>query len=88
MAVDFHPSASKHGISQERIKHVIENCACPLYSEDPDEEALVIFLGPDQRDVPLEVIGIELEGGDLLVIHAMKMRGKYKKAYEMVMGCR
>ena len=48
---------------------------------------VVIFLGPDEHDVPLEVMGIELADGDLLVIHAMRLRQKYRDAFERVMEC-
>ena len=44
-----------------------------------------MFLGPDERGVPLEVMGIELADGDLLVIHAMRLRPKYRDAFERVM---
>lgn len=87
MAIRFSPSASRHRVSHERSRHVVENCACPLYSDDPDEEDLVVFLGPDNRGVPLEVIAVELADGDLLVIHAMKLRRKYLDSYAKVMEC-
>lgn len=35
--------------------------------------------------VPLEVMGLELADGDLLVIHAMRLRPKYRDAFERVM---
>lgn len=71
-----------------RARHVVENCPLPLYSSQPDEADLVIFLGPDLRGVPLEVIGVELADGILLVIHAMPLRSKYRAAYEDVMRWR
>ncbi|HEY7735390.1 MAG TPA: hypothetical protein VH813_01205 [Candidatus Limnocylindrales bacterium] len=88
MAIDFHPSASKHGISRSQVRHVIEACPCPLYSDEPEERDLVIVLGPDEHGVPVEVVAIEMEDDDLLVIHAMKMRRTYAKACERVMACR
>lgn len=42
---------------------------------------------PDNRGVPLEVLAIELSDGDLLVIHAMRMRSKCLDDYERVMQC-
>lgn len=42
------------------------------------------FLGDDEHFVPLEVMAMELDDGDLLVIHAMKLRRKYREAYEEV----
>jgi hypothetical protein len=89
MAIEFRPSASKHGISHERARYVVENCACPLYppDADPGEQDLVVFLGPDNRGVPLEVVAVEQVNGDLLVIHAMRLRGTYAAAYAKVMRC-
>jgi len=85
MPIRFVQSAERHGISIERARYVVEHCPAPLYSPEPDEEDLVIFLGPDEHGVPLEVMGIELAGGDLLVIHAMRLRPKYRDAFERVM---
>jgi hypothetical protein len=45
----------------------------------------VIFLGPDQRGVPLEVAGFQDDGGNVTTIHAMRLRPSYKSAYEEVM---
>lgn len=88
MAISFAPSSARHGISEDRARYVAETCACPLYSGRPGDEDLVIFLGPDQNGVPLEVMGIELADEQLLVIHAMKLRPKYRDAYKRVMECR
>lgn len=87
MAIRFSESAFRHGISRDRARHVVEHCACPLYPPNPDDEDLVVFLGPDAGGVPLEVIGVELAGGDLLVIHVMKLRRKYRDDYAKVMEC-
>ena len=90
MAIESRPSASKHGISGERARYVVEHCACPLYPPDPDpgDEDLVVFLGPDARGVPLEAVAVEQANGDLLVIHAMRLRETYAAAYAKVMRCR
>ena len=78
MAIRFHSAASRHGINERRSTYVIEHCEAPLYSDRFDERDLVVFLGVDDRGVPLEVIGVELASGDLLVIHAMRMRRRYR----------
>jgi len=39
------------------------------------------LLGDDAEGTPLEVIAIELEAGDILVIHAMELREKYRERY-------
>ena len=60
----------------------------PLYSGEVGEEDLVIFLGPDQHGVPLEVVGVELAGDELLVIHAMRLRPRYADDFARVMKSR
>jgi hypothetical protein len=88
VSIRFARSATRHGISESRARHVVETCPQPLYSDDPEDQDLVIFLGPDQHGVPLEVMGIELAGGDLHVVHAMKLRSKYRHDYDRVMAWR
>ena len=66
---------------------MVDRCGCPLYSSDPDDADLVMFLGPDERGVALEVIGVELEGDVILVIHAMRLRRSYRADYARVMAC-
>ena len=90
MEIAFAPSAAKHGIGQARARHVITNCPCPLYPppENLEDADLVVFLGPDANGIPLEVAGIESTDGDLVVIHAMRLRKKYAADYERVMQCR
>ncbi len=90
MAIIFRRSAARHGISQERATFVISRCPHPLSApdDDPDRIDRVMFLGPDAGGVPLEVVGIELDNGDLVVIHAMRMRRRYERAYAQVMRWR
>ena len=90
MAILFRRSAARHGISTERATFVIGTCPCPLCAPDEDlgRRDHVMFLGPDADGVPLEVVGIELENGDLVVIHAMRMRSRFMAAYVQVMRCR
>jgi hypothetical protein len=87
VVVRFSRSAARHRIAPDRARYVVEHCPCPLYSSDPDEADLVVFLGPDVHGVPLEVIGVELADGGLLVIHAMRLRASYRDAYVEVMRC-
>ncbi len=84
MAITFHPAAFRHRVSQDRSLYVITYCRSPIQPpdpDDPDEADLVLFLGPDEHGVPLEVIAIEQADGNLLVIHAMRLRRKYAAAY-------
>jgi hypothetical protein len=85
MPVLFSRSAARHGIHRDRARYVVEHCAFPLYSPEPDRESLVLFLGPDERGVPLEVVGVELADGDHLVIHVMRLREMHRAEYTKVM---
>ena len=87
MAIRFSRSAARHGIRQDRSRYIVEHCAWPLYSADPEQEGLVLFLGPDARGVPLEVVGLELADGGLLVIHAMGLRKVHGDEYARVIQC-
>ena len=81
--IDFAPSAARHGIGPERARYVVSHCRNPLYALDEDRNITnaVLFLGPDPNGVPLEVGAIEAEDGGLLVIHAMRLRPKYRSDY-------
>jgi hypothetical protein len=50
--------------------------------DDPLEPDRLLRLGDDQAGVPLEILAIEDARGDLIVIHAMKMRHRYRRQYE------
>jgi hypothetical protein len=79
MPFRFARSAHKHGISHDRAAYVIERCGQPYEGLDGDA---VLFLGDDWNGVPVEVGAIELDDGDLLVIHAMRLRRKYRGRYK------
>lgn len=70
---------------QERSRYVVEHCgmafAVPASVDPKWETERLLFLGDDMNGVPLEVMGIELAQGDLLVIHAMKLRRQYRELY-------
>lgn len=76
-------SARRHGMSDDRMLHVVRTCPQPL--EHPDNTGQVIFRAPDQRGVPLEVVAFEDDEGRLTIFHAMRMRSGYQRAYEEVM---
>lgn len=42
----------------------------------------LLYLGDDDGGVALEVMAVELEGGELYVIHVMEMRERYCPQYE------
>lgn len=87
MRLTFARSAKRHGISEERAGYVVEHCALPLYT--PDERAhhvVVMFLGLDQHGVPLEVAAIETASEELIIIHAMRLRERFRSDFERVMA--
>jgi uncharacterized membrane protein len=66
--------------------YVISTCQLPMAtSDDPALADLILFLGPDVHGVPLEIVAIEEATGVLVVIHAMRLRRKYRRAYAQVM---
>jgi hypothetical protein len=80
-------SATKHRISRERIRYVIEHCGLRFEQPAPRRaragaDPRLVYLGDDAERVPLEVMAIELEDGTLHVIHAMPMRERYQEQYE------
>jgi hypothetical protein len=87
VAIRFASSAGRHGIAEDRIRYVIARTAVVLYppADDEGEPDRIVYLGPDGNGVPLEVVALELATGDLLVIHAMRMRRKYRDHYLQVL---
>lgn len=92
----FAQSAFKHGISEARIRHVVDHCGRIFEADAPADSPFpgsrLLFLGDDQRGVALEVVAVEVEVGgnreDLLVIHAMPLRARYREQYLEALPCR
>jgi hypothetical protein len=45
-------------------------------------EPRLVSLGDDADGIALEAMAVELEDGSLLVIHAMRLRERYRDQYE------
>ena len=80
-------AATKHRISRERSRHVIEHCGLRFDQEPPANSAegaspRLVFLGDDADGIALEVMAVELEDASLLVIHAMPLRDRYREQYK------
>jgi hypothetical protein len=77
-------SATRHRIKRSRSQFVIEHCGLIFYVAPPanDQDERLLFLGDDESGIALEVMAVELEGGDLYVIHAMPLRDRYRAEYE------
>lgn len=46
----------------------------------------VVYLGEDAQGQVLEVMAVEADNHEMLVIHAMPLRNKYRKKYEQEAG--
>ena len=76
----IHDSARKHGVSDEDILHAIERA---LATEDVGEEPdRWLVIGPDHAANLLEVVIMRTAENEELVIHAMRMRTKYRRLLE------
>jgi hypothetical protein len=72
--VEIHPSACKHGIADKDIEHAMRHA---LAIDDQDDDSR-LYLGPSRSADLLEVVTIVRDDGSELVIHAMKMRPRYR----------
>lgn len=73
--VEIHPSARKHGVSDDDIEHAMGH-AMAIDQQDDDTR---LYLGPARDAKLLEVVTIRRDDGPELAIHAMKMRDKYRR---------
>ena len=73
------PSASKHGVTEEDIRHAIAHSL--TVDEVGDDPMRILILGPDLAGNVLEPIVLDRKIGPA-VIHAMPMRAVYRKLLE------
>ena len=74
-SMEIHPSARKHGIADEDIRHAARNAMS--IDEQPNDTRL--YLGPARDTTLLEVVTIIRRDETELAIHAMRMRPKYER---------
>ncbi len=77
---ELKPSAFRHGISEERIRHVVRH-ATRLFdvpAHPTIEGSMVLIVGLDAAGIPLEVMAREDREGRLTVFHAMRMSRRYE----------
>ena len=70
------PSARKHGISDDDIRHAFEHAVAAITV--PDQPGFSMLVGPDHSARLLE-IGVLVDDDNEYVIHAMPARPKYVK---------
>lgn len=86
MRLTFARSVSRHGINRERAEFVVERCRLPFHAPaDSDRPAVVMYLGLDDHGVALEVAAVEVGADELIVIHAMRLRRKFRPEFERAM---
>ena len=76
-------SARKHGISDDDIRHAINNAIAAITR--PDQPGFTMIVGPDHRAALIEVGILETDDQDY-VIHAMTARLKYLKMVDPQRG--
>lgn len=69
------PSSYRHGIEDEEIQHCVVNAL--VIEEVAEDPVRYLVLGPDHAGNLLELIVLDRPQGPA-VIHAMKMRPKYR----------
>lgn len=78
--MEVHPSARKHGVVDEDIRHAVDHAlAIEDAGEDPDRW---LVIGPDRAGNLLEVVVLVPNEGAQLAIHAMRMRAKFRRLIE------
>jgi hypothetical protein len=73
VAIEFNPSAFKHGVSEVDIRHAI---ATACYDGPMGDGNKYLVVGFDTRANPLEVLYNESDNG-MYVFHAMTCRNAY-----------
>lgn len=74
--MDVLRSAHRHGVEHEDMQHALENAL--LVEEVGDDPYRWLVLGPDCAGSLLELVVLDRPQGPA-VIHAMKMRAKYRR---------
>jgi hypothetical protein len=72
--VEILPSARKHGVSDDDIRHAVLNALAAI--RPTTQPGFVMFVGPDQNTNMLE-IGVLDDDDEEYVIHAMRARPQY-----------
>jgi hypothetical protein len=74
-------SATRHRISRRRSGYVVRTTGVifrePARTGSPLTDDRLVFLGPDEDGVLIEVMAVETERSGLLIIHAMPIRHRY-----------
>lgn len=74
----IHPSARKHGLADPDISHAATQFLIAYPLTDNDGPHRELRLGPDRAGNLLEIVVLLLDNDCELIIHAMRMRPKYR----------
>jgi len=69
-------SALRHGLTREDISHAYDLALLDKVLDEVADPPKILIVGPDGAGNLLELIGGELQGGDV-IWHAMKCRKQY-----------
>ena len=73
----IHESALEHGCTREDVSHAYDLALYEGILEEDADPSKLLIIGPDGAANPLELIGAELDNGDVLIWHAMACRKQY-----------
>jgi len=76
--VDIHRSARRHGVADEDIHHALDHPIVVVDLEPEADPPSLLAIGPDRSGNLLEIIVLEL-ADELLAIHAMALRKRYRR---------
>jgi hypothetical protein len=72
--VEFHRSASRHGIAAHEVTHAVEHALVVVDMDSDADPPKVLVIGPRSDGQLLEVIILSLADDRQLVIHAKTLR--------------
>lgn len=74
IALQVIPSARKHGVGDEDIRHAVRNAV----ALSPQGDDRILWIGPAKSAALLEVITVQMERNRSVAIHAMPLRRRYE----------
>lgn len=75
--MEFHRSASKHGVDNDDVLHAAAHALVVADMGDDESPPRTLVLGPDRSGNLLEVVLLHFDDGREMAIHAMPMRSHY-----------
>ena len=78
--LEIHRAARRHGVDPADIEHVVTHPLAVLDEENDEGIDQALYLGWDRAGgTLLEVVVLHFDDGREMAIHAMKMRGGYRR---------